>query len=60
MRDELHAVDEVNAWKHFPYPPHHYSSLVLLQAFIYYFFFVYMYAAGTSKQYVQLYIVLCF
>jgi len=34
MRSELHAVDKVDAWEHFPHPSHHFSSLVLLQAFI--------------------------
>ena len=54
MRSELHTVDKVDAWEYFPYSSHHFSSLVLLQAFTCYFSFVYMYAAGASKQYVQL------
>ena len=41
----------VDALEPFPYPSHHFYSLVLLQAFPYYFSFVYMYVAA-SKQYV--------
>jgi len=49
MRSEVHEVDKVDAWEHFPYPSHHFSSLVLLQAFTYHFSLVYMY---VSQQYV--------
>ena len=51
MHSELHEVDEIDDWEHFPDTSHHFS---LLQTLIYYFSLVYMYVAGASKQHAQL------